>query len=311
MSRFCLCLLSVSCITDTSRVSWRSVLLTHPRTGPRLASRAYPTVSPPRYHSIIALPFHARKTVSKPSHVAKFKFFHFPVRFPALPGHARHFSNQNVRYQRLTHIDADGRPNMVDVSDKAPTSRTATASGRIVLNRDAFGLLADGNGGKHSSLRNVKDDTRSSAYAADAKRKARSKGDVLTTAQLAAIMGSKQTSSLIPLCHPLPLTHVQAEFTLEPETLSVQCTATARCDGKTGVEMEALTAVSIGLLTMWDMVKAVAGKEMIVSGISPQARCGPWINVKLDQRYYGYREIRRQRGRMDKERPPPVTKSRA
>jgi len=160
---------------------------------------------------------------------------------------------------------------MVDVSDKAPTSRTATASGRIVLNRVAFGLLADGNGGKHSSLRNVEDH---SAYAADARHKARSKGDVLTTAQLAAIMGSKQTSSLIPLCHPLPLTHVQAEFTLEPETLSVQCTATTRCDGKTGVEMEALTAVSIGLLTIWDMVKAVAGKEMIIKDIMVIAKSG-------------------------------------
>jgi cyclic pyranopterin phosphate synthase len=154
---------------------------------------------------------------------------------------------------------------MVDVSNKIPTRRAATASGRIVLNRDAFSLLVDGDHDKLFNLPEVEDDTRYTANVVKGKHKARSKGDVLTTAQLAAIMASKQTSSLIPLCHPLPVTHVHAGFALEPETLSVQCTATVRCDGKTGVEMEALTAVSIGLLTIWDMVKAVAGKEMIVS----------------------------------------------
>lgn len=170
-----------------------------------------------------------------------------------------------MRYPGLTHMDADGRPNMVDVSNKTPTKRTATASGRIILNRDALSLLTDSDNDKHGGLPGVKNDALHGANAVEGKRKARSKGDVLTTAQLAAIMASKQTSSLIPLCHPLPVAHVRAEFTLEPSTSSVRCTATVQCDGKTGVEMEALTAVSIGLLTIWDMVKAVAGKEMIVS----------------------------------------------
>ena len=182
-----------------------------------------------------------------------------------LPVHIRQFSNQAVQCQRLTHIDAGGRPNMVNVSNKATTTRMATASGRIILNYDAFSLLSDGGDDKNPRLLNAENDTRHDLGAVNAKHKARSKGDVLTTAQLAAIMASKQTSLLIPLCHPLPVTHVSAEFILEPKTLSVQCTATVRCDAKTGAEMEALTAVSIGLLTIWDMVKAVAGKEMIVS----------------------------------------------
>lgn len=180
----------------------------------------------------------------------------------------------------LTHIGSDGRPNMVDVGDKEVTSRSATASGRIVLNSGAFNLLTeDANNSQIPSTLDGSDkaqqqkspitetgsDPESEVELEKAKRKARSKGNVLITAQLAAIMASKQTSALIPLCHPLPLTNVKVELNLEPETSSVLCTATVRCDGKTGVEMEALTAVSVGLLTVWDMLKAVAGKEMIVS----------------------------------------------
>lgn len=163
---------------------------------------------------------------------------------------------------------------MVDVGDKQITSRSATASGRIVLNSDAFNLLIEDADSQIPSTRDSGEPQRSPVTGMNrgtepefekAKRKARSKGNVLTTAQLAAIMASKQTSALIPLCHPLPLTNVKVDLKLEPETSSVLCTATVRCDGKTGVEMEALTAVSVGLLTVWDMLKAVAGKEMIVS----------------------------------------------
>ena len=163
---------------------------------------------------------------------------------------------------------------MVDVSSKAVTSREATASGRITLSQAAFALVLEDEGKSFASGMPVgKNHTASSASREDsealevAQNKARSKGNVLQTARLAAIMASKQTSSLIPLCHPLPLTHVRVSFSLTPEDRSVLCTATARCDGKTGVEMEALTAVSVGLLTVWDMLKAVAGKEMTVSRV--------------------------------------------
>lgn len=171
----------------------------------------------------------------------------------------------------LTHIDLDGRPTMVDVGDKEITHRVATASGRILLNEIGFSLLSENELNKGSNPTDTSSPStfQARSISADAefemrKRKARSKGNVLVTAQLAAIMATKQTSALIPLCHPLPVTHVQVVFTLEPESLSVLCTATVRCDGKTGVEMEALTAVSVGLLTVWDMLKAIGGKEMIV-----------------------------------------------
>jgi len=94
--------------------------------------------------------------------------------------------------------------------------------------------------------------------------KAASKGPVLSTAQLAGILATKQTSSLIPLCHPLALSHIQVTFHPEPEKVAVKCEVTVRCEGKTGVEMEALMGVNGALLCVWDMVKAVAGKEMKV-----------------------------------------------
>lgn len=156
---------------------------------------------------------------------------------------------------------------MVNVADKTPTKRSATAIGRIYIPRVAYELIT------HPDSAN---DTEN--YDADprAKRKARAKGDVLTVAQLAAIMGAKRTPDLIPLCHPLPLSHVSV--TLSPEahqhgtdgqaaTYSILCSATVSCEGKTGVEMEALTAVTVGALTVWDMLKAVAGKEMMIGEI--------------------------------------------
>lgn len=138
---------------------------------------------------------------------------------------------------------------MVDVSAKVITSRSATAMGRIVLSRDAFSLI-------HTTSDDPSLPSPSSNPALEkAKAKSKSKGDVLTTAQLAGVMACKSTSSLIPLCHPLPITHIQVVMTPEVDTTSVMCTATVRCEGKTGVEMEALTAVSVSLLTVWDMVK--------------------------------------------------------
>jgi cyclic pyranopterin phosphate synthase len=129
----------------------------------------------------------------------------------------------------LTHLDADGRPRMVDVSHKPDTAREATAKGSIYLNAITLAQATSGEG---------------------------KKGDVLTTAQLAGIMAAKRTHELIPLCHPLPITGI--DMTLEPdeERGAIDITATVRTTGKTGVEMEALTAVSVAALTVYDMIKA-------------------------------------------------------
>ncbi|KAI0800749.1 molybdenum cofactor biosynthesis prote, partial [Fomes fomentarius] len=187
---------------------------------------------------------------------------------------------------RLTHIDESGHASMVDVAHKDPTSRTATASGRIVIPMIAYDLVTGGRAAEEE-----RDVDSSSPSLRIAKDKVRSKGDVLTVAQLAAIMGCKRTAELIPLCHPLQLSHVAV--TLHPEvhlvrsapdapkeavgdapTYSIVCRATVSCEGKTGVEMEALTAVSVGLLTVWDMLKAVAGKEMIIGDIVVERKSG-------------------------------------
>jgi len=157
---------------------------------------------------------------------------------------------------------------MVNVIDKTPTKRSATATGRVFIPKLAYEIIT-------SPLTNDADDTSAQAQA---KLKAKGKGDVLTIAQLAAIMGAKRTSDLIPLCHPIALSHVSV--TLIPEIhrysngdgesarYSILCSATVACEGKTGVEMEALTAVSVGALTVWDMLKAVAGKEMVIGDIT-------------------------------------------
>jgi len=155
---------------------------------------------------------------------------------------------------------------MVDVSAKNVTKRSATAIGRIVIPQIAYELVtASFPPESHRS---------SSSPLDDAKSKASRKGDTLTVAQLAAIMGAKKTSDLIPLCHPLPLTNVEVKLTCEADEISrnawrysILCQATVTCEGKTGVEMEALTAVSVGLLTVWDMLKAIAGKEMVIGEI--------------------------------------------
>ncbi|KZT43897.1 molybdenum cofactor biosynthesis prote, partial [Sistotremastrum suecicum HHB10207 ss-3] len=163
----------------------------------------------------------------------------------------------------LTHIDGTGRPKIVDVSAKPVSQRSATAVGTIKLNPIAFELLGPA---AHPPDRGDVDD--------NAVGKARSKGDVLLVAQLAAIMASKKTSDLIPLCHPIPINNVSVTFKSDESTCSVSCEATVQCEGRTGVEMEALTSVSVGLLTVWDMLKAVAGKEMSISGIKVVKKSG-------------------------------------
>lgn len=186
--------------------------------------------------------------------------------------HRRWSSSSSQSNPRLTHIGPDGRPCMVDVGSKDATKRSATASGRIYIPKSAYDLitgLGDASG------------------ASEAFRKARSKGDVLTVAQLAAIMGCKRTPDLIPLCHPLQISNVSVTLTPERDmrqvspprdqsglAYSIKCTATVACEGKTGVEMEALTAVSVGLLTVWDMLKAVAGKEMMIGEIMVTHKTG-------------------------------------
>jgi len=130
----------------------------------------------------------------------------------------------------LTHFDAQGRALMVDVAGKPETHRVARATGRIRMQPATLALIAAGSA---------------------------KKGDVLGVARIAAIQASKRTSELIPLCHPLPLTHVGVEFALETSEACVRCTVQAETLGRTGVEMEALTAVQVALLTVYDMVKAV------------------------------------------------------
>jgi cyclic pyranopterin phosphate synthase len=139
----------------------------------------------------------------------------------------------------LSHIDDSGRARMVDVSAKPDTERMAVAKGEVVMRPETLALIQAG---------------------------ALKKGDVLTVAQLAGVMGAKRTSDLIPLCHPLPLTQVTVDLALDPELPGVRITATARTVGKTGVEMEALTAVSVAALTVYDMAKA-AEKTMQIQNI--------------------------------------------
>ncbi len=131
---------------------------------------------------------------------------------------------------KLTHFNPQGEAHMVDVADKAISHRRAVACGRILMQAETFALLEQGG---------------------------HKKGDVLGIARIAGIMAAKKTAELIPLCHPLALTHVAVEFTLEKATHSVLCHSTVETEGKTGVEMEALTAVQIALLTIYDMCKAV------------------------------------------------------
>ncbi|GAA5929642.1 cyclic pyranopterin monophosphate synthase MoaC [Sporobolomyces koalae] len=146
---------------------------------------------------------------------------------------------------------------MVDVSSKEITVRTATAKGKIFLNEAAYSLIDFG--------------TEDAPSRPTMRTK---KGDVLSVAQIAGMMAAKQTSTLIPLCHPLPLSHISVHLTPSDADHSIEITCSARCQGQTGVEMEALTAVSIAGLTVWDMCKAVAGQEMRLGEIRVVAKSG-------------------------------------
>ncbi len=139
----------------------------------------------------------------------------------------------------FTHFNAEGRARMVDVGEKAVTARTAVAAGRVLLNRATFDLIRSGG---------VK------------------KGDVLTVAQVAGIMGAKRTPDIIPMCHPILLDGVDLSLSLDEARLSVEIVATVRTGGRTGAEMDALTAVSVAALTVYDMCKAVQ-KDMVISDI--------------------------------------------
>ncbi|WP_299924761.1 cyclic pyranopterin monophosphate synthase MoaC [uncultured Pelagimonas sp.] len=138
----------------------------------------------------------------------------------------------------LTHFNEDGHAHMVDVSDKAVTSRVATAEGWVKMAPETFALITEGRA---------------------------KKGDVIGVARLAGIMGAKKTPDLIPLCHPLPVTKVSVDLTQDPDLPGLRIEATVKTTGQTGVEMEALTAVSVAALTVYDMVKAV-DKAMEIGG---------------------------------------------
>lgn len=140
---------------------------------------------------------------------------------------------------KLTHLDSEGNAHMVDVGDKAITQRIAVARGTISMAPETLALIARGG---------------------------HKKGDVLSVARIAGIQAAKQTSQLIPLCHPLMLSKVGVELELDEDNSAVVITATCKVDGKTGVEMEALTAVSTAALTIYDMCKAV-DKNMVIGGI--------------------------------------------
>ena len=144
----------------------------------------------------------------------------------------------------LTHLDATGAAHMVDVGGKAVTARQAVARGRITMGREAIEAIRSGSAAK---------------------------GDVIAVARIAGIIAAKRPSDLIPLCHPLPLTRVALDLTVEDA--GILATATAATDAKTGVEMEALTAVSVALLTLYDMVKAM-DKSMIIGEIALLEKTG-------------------------------------
>ena len=146
----------------------------------------------------------------------------------------------------FTHFDEQGRARMVNVGDKNPTVRTAVAAGRVLVSRQTFDLIKTGG---------------------------MKKGDVLTVAQIAGIMGAKRTPDLIPMCHPILLDGVRLHLSLDEEHCAVEIRAEVSCSGRTGVEMEALTAVSTAALTVYDMCKAVQ-KDMVIDQIRLVSKTG-------------------------------------
>lgn len=145
---------------------------------------------------------------------------------------------------KLTHLDDSGAAHMVDVSAKADTAREAVAEGRITMSAEALAAIREGSA---------------------------KKGDVLAIARIAGIMAAKRTSELIPLCHPLMLSQVSVDFAFEDD--GIRATTLVRLNGQTGVEMEAMTTVSVALLTIYDMAKAL-DKGMVISGVRLLSKCG-------------------------------------
>ena len=139
----------------------------------------------------------------------------------------------------FTHFNEQGRAKMVDVGEKPVSVRTAVAAGRVLVNEETFGLIKSGG---------------------------MKKGDVLTVAQIAGVMGAKRTPDLIPMCHPILIDGINLELTLDERRRSVEITAAVSCAGRTGVEMEALTAVGTAALTVYDMCKAVQ-KDMVITDL--------------------------------------------
>ena len=155
-------------------------------------------------------------------------------------------SQGSPRGPLLSHVDHTGQASMVDVGDKPATGRLARAEGAIRMSEHAFGLLRENRIGK---------------------------GDVLTVAKVAGIMAAKRTADLIPLCHPIALSHADVTLTLDPALPGVRVEASARTTGPTGVEMEALTAATVALLTVYDMVKAV-DRGMVMEGVRVIEKAG-------------------------------------
>ena len=139
----------------------------------------------------------------------------------------------------LTHFNRAGEAHMVDITDKSSSARRALAAGRIVMQAETLALIQQG---KHR------------------------KGDVLAVARIAGIMATKRTADLVPMCHPLALTHVAVEFEVDADANAIECTVSAETTGQTGVEMEALTGVQVTLLTIYDMCKAV-DRGMVISDV--------------------------------------------
>ena len=146
----------------------------------------------------------------------------------------------------FTHFNEEGRAKMVDVGEKSPSRRTAVAAGRVLVDENTFALIRSGG---------------------------MKKGDVLTVAQIAGIMGAKRTADIIPMCHPIIVDGIDLSLSLDEEKCSVEIVATVSCDGRTGVEMEALTAVSAAALTVYDMCKAVQ-KDMTIADIRLISKTG-------------------------------------
>ncbi|MGB0906526.1 MAG: cyclic pyranopterin monophosphate synthase MoaC [Maricaulaceae bacterium] len=154
---------------------------------------------------------------------------------------------------KLTHFDEDGRAAMVDVGDKSVTQRRAVACGQVAMAADTLALVTSGNA---------------------------KKGDVISIAELAGVMGAKQTAALIPLCHPLPLSKIKVRITVDADLPGLLVWAETKTTGQTGVEMEALTGVSTACLTIYDMLKA-ADREMVIGDIKllekSGGKSGEWV----------------------------------